>query len=456
MEEARRKREAKKKAKGLDGSPWSSPVGSPAPQKKNNPFLPSASPASPSTPRAAGGRPPQSPSTLRASTSTAAAAATHLQDALQMESDAPRPAPMLKRRGAKLNLLSAAGEQGSSVPPSDAPPQSDAPRPAPMLKRRGAKLNLLSAAGEQGSSVPPSDAPPQSDAPRPAPMLKRRGAKLNLLSAAGEQGSSVPLQGGAHDGNAAGTAGTASILSSFDALQAKLDATDAMLGSTTHTHDLDPVNDLQLDSDMSGTWVDEDNGTDGNHGSNDASPARKYMSTVSVSPDSSFLGSDIQGTGAAGTAVDTHVSLELSDFTETSLNVGASPSNSKGNASGTDTAQASKMWEQLQEAEVIQAEAEAARVKAEASEAAAEAARVKAEASEAAAEAARVTAEAAQAQAQAHASTAEASQSQILTSRPLFFKMAQNLDLRCVLYRSQHLGCWGQNTSPYAQGCDLS
>ena len=379
MEEARRKREAKKKAKGLDGSPWSSPVGSPAPQKKNNPFLPSASPASPSTPRAAGGRPPQSPSTLRASTSTAAAAATHLQDALQMESDAPRPAP----------------------------------------------------------------------------MLKRRGAKLNLLSAAGEQGSSVPLQSGAHDGNAAGTAGTASILSSFDALQAKLDATDAMLGSTTHTHDLDPVNDLQLDSDMSGTWVDEDNGTDGNHGSNDASPARKYMSTVSVSPDSSFLGSDIQGTGAAGTAVDTHVSLELSDFTETSLNVGASPSNSKGNASGTDTAQASKMWEQLQEAEVIQAEAEAARVKAEASEAAAEAARVKAEASEAAAEAARVTAEAAQAQAQAHASTAEASQSKKFKIAPPFFQNGAKSGFE-MCFGPSTSGCWGQNTSPYAQGCDLS
>ena len=46
---------------------------------------------------------------------------------------------------------------------------------------------------------------------------------------------------------------------------------------------------------------------------------------------------------------------------------------------------------------------------------------------------------------------------------PLCFKMAckQNLDLRCVLapapkFWSQHLGCWGQNTSPYAQGCDLS
>ena len=33
-----------------------------------------------------------------------------------------------------------------------------------------------------------------------------------------------------------------------------------------------------------------------------------------------------------------------------------------------------------------------------------------------------------------------------------FFKMAQNLHLTL----SRHLGCWGQNMSPYAQGCDLS
>ena len=26
----------------------------------------------------------------------------------------------------------------------------------------------------------------------------------------------------------------------------------------------------------------------------------------------------------------------------------------------------------------------------------------------------------------------------------------------CFDIGSQHLGCWGQNTSPYAQGCDLS
>ena len=53
----------------------------------------------------------------------------------------------------------------------------------------------------------------------------------------------------------------------------------------------------------------------------------------------------------------------------------------------------------------------------------------------------------------------EAGLSQILTALPLFINMAckQNLDLRCVLISDPStFGCWGQNTSPCAQGCDLS
>ena len=55
--------------------------------------------------------------------------------------------------------------------------------------------------------------------------------------------------------------------------------------------------------------------------------------------------------------------------------------------------------------------------------------------------------------------TASAGQSHIRTSRPFFSKMAckQHLDLRCVLISDPStLGCWGQNTSPHAQGCGLS
>ena len=48
--------------------------------------------------------------------------------------------------------------------------------------------------------------------------------------------------------------------------------------------------------------------------------------------------------------------------------------------------------------------------------------------------------------------------SKIITSRPpFFFKRAQRSGFEtCFDIGSQHLGCRGQNTSPYAQGCDLS
>ena len=53
----------------------------------------------------------------------------------------------------------------------------------------------------------------------------------------------------------------------------------------------------------------------------------------------------------------------------------------------------------------------------------------------------------------------EVCRSQILTRFPLFFKMActqkSGFEM-CFDIGSQHLGCRGQNTSPYAQGCGLS
>ena len=50
----------------------------------------------------------------------------------------------------------------------------------------------------------------------------------------------------------------------------------------------------------------------------------------------------------------------------------------------------------------------------------------------------------------------QARQSQIVTSRPFFSKWRKSGFEMCFDIGSQHHGCWGQNTSPYAQGCDLS
>ena len=47
------------------------------------------------------------------------------------------------------------------------------------------------------------------------------------------------------------------------------------------------------------------------------------------------------------------------------------------------------------------------------------------------------------------------SQSWILNHTPLFFGARSGFEM-CFDIGSLHLGCWGRNTSPHAQGCDLS
>ena len=50
-----------------------------------------------------------------------------------------------------------------------------------------------------------------------------------------------------------------------------------------------------------------------------------------------------------------------------------------------------------------------------------------------------------------------ASQSRIPTPLPFFPKLQAKSGFEmCFDIGSRHLGCWGQNTSPEAQGCDLS
>ena len=58
-----------------------------------------------------------------------------------------------------------------------------------------------------------------------------------------------------------------------------------------------------------------------------------------------------------------------------------------------------------------------------------------------------------------HFAERRARQSQSLISRPLFCQnglQAKPGFEMCFDIGSRHLGCWGQNTPPYAQGCDLS